>query len=195
MKIIVFGSTGILGKEIVEQLSTNHEIIGVSRSSGDIKADYTDEKSIIKMYEQIGSFDAMVIVAGQDTQFVSFDKINASHFKYGFDRKLMGQVNLVLIGMNYINKGGSFTLSSGYLSNYPNAYSMATSPFNAFIDNFVQSMSTQMANNIRINVVSPAPVVHRADYGTVTSKMVASAFINSIESSETGRVFKVWNMD
>lgn len=195
MKIIIFGSTGLLGKEIVEQLSENHEVIGISRSSGDIKADYMDEKSIIQMYEQIGSFDAMVIVAGKDTQFVSFDKINASHFKYGFDRKLMGQVNLVLIGMKYINKGGSFTLSSGYLSHYPNAYSLATSPFNAFVDNFVQSMSTQMPNNIRINVVSPAPVVDRADYGTVTPKMVASGFINSIEGNETGKVFKIWNMD
>lgn len=31
----------------------------------------------------------------------------------------MGQVNLVLIGLNYINKGGSFTLTSGVVSHDP----------------------------------------------------------------------------
>jgi len=195
MKIIVFGATGLIGREIINQLSPEHEIIRVSRSSGDIQADYTDESSLIKMFEEIGSFDALVSVAGNDSQFVAFKDLKSTHFRSGIERKLMGQVNLVLLGMKYINKGGSFTLSSGYLSHYPNAYSMATSPFNAFIDNFVQSMSSQMPKHIRINVVSPAPVADKAQYGVVTPKMVAGDFVQIIEGQETGKVFKVWNMD
>ena len=64
MKIIVFGATGLIGREIINQLSSEHEIIRVSRTSGDVQADYTDESSLINMFEEIGSFDALVSVAG-----------------------------------------------------------------------------------------------------------------------------------
>ncbi len=195
MKIIIFGSNGLIGKELVNQLSHKYEVIGVSRSSGDIQSDYTDENSIIRMYEQIGSFDALISVAGGDTQFEPFDQLKPSHFRYGAERKLMGQVNLVLIGVEYINKGGSFTLSSGYLNYYPNPYSMATSPFNAFIDNFAQTMATQMTDGVRINTVSPSPVVQELQHGTVTPKFVAESYIQSAVGNETGKVYKAWNMD
>ena len=195
MKIIVFGSTGLIGKELVNQLSENHDVIEVSRSSTEITADYTDEKSLIKMFEKIGSFDSLINVAGRDTQFVHSNELTPGHFMYGAQRKLMGQINLVLIGQKYINKGGSFTLSSGYLNYYPNSYSMATSPFNAFIDNFVESMSTNMQNDIRINVVSPSPVGETLQHGKVTPEFVSKSYIKSVEGSDTGKVFKAWNMD
>jgi NAD(P)-dependent dehydrogenase (short-subunit alcohol dehydrogenase family) len=195
MKIIVFGSTGLIGKELVRQLSINHEVIEVSRSSTPIRADYTVENSLIQMFEKIGAFDALINVAGGDTQFVHTDQLQPANFKYGAERKLMGQVNLVLIGQKYINKDGSFTLSSGYLNHYPNAYSMATSPFNAFIDNFAQSMSSQLKNNVRINVVSPSPVVEVLEHGKVTPEFVAKSYVESVEGKETGKVFKSWNMD
>ncbi len=102
---------------------------------------------------------------------------------------------LVLIGMKYINKGGSITLSSGYLNHFPNPYSMATSPFNAFIDNFVEVMHPNIKNDIRLNVVSPSPVVEELKYGTVTPELVAKSYIESIEGTDSGKVFKAWNMD
>jgi hypothetical protein len=40
-------------------------------------------------------------------------------FRKGIDSKLMGQINLILIGRNYINPGGSFTLTSGVLTHDP----------------------------------------------------------------------------
>jgi NAD(P)-dependent dehydrogenase (short-subunit alcohol dehydrogenase family) len=195
MKIIIFGSTGLIGKELEKQLSKEHEVIGISRSSTEITADYTDENSLIEMFEKIGSFDALINVAGRDTQFVQASEITPANFKYGAQRKLMGQVNLVLIGQKYINKGGSFTLSSGYLNHYPNPFSMATSPFNAFIDNFIETMSANMAHDIRINVVSPSPVVETLQPGRVTPEFVSKSYIESVEGSDSGKVFKAWNMD
>lgn len=195
MKIIIFGSTGLIGKELVKQFSANHEIIEISRSSTEITADYTDQDSLVEMFEKIGSFDALINVAGRDTQFVPPSELTPANFMYGSERKLMGQVNLVLIGQKYINKGGSFTLSSGYLNHYPNPYSMATSPFNAFIDNFIETMSPNMTNDVRINVVSPSPVVDVLEEGRVTPKYVAQSYIESVEGTESGVVYKAWNMN
>jgi NAD(P)-dependent dehydrogenase (short-subunit alcohol dehydrogenase family) len=194
MKIIVFGSTGLIGKELVKQFSANHEIIEVSRSSTEITADYTDKNSLVEMFEKIGTFDALINVAGGDTQFVPASELTSENFMYGAERKLMGQVNLVLIGQKHINKGGSFTLSSGYLNHYPNPHSMATSPFNAFIDNFVETMAANMTNDVRINVVSPSPVVDVLQDGRVTPEYVAKSYIKSVEGSESGTVYKAWNI-
>lgn len=194
MKIIIFGSTGLIGNELVKQFSANHEIIEVSRSSTEITADYTNQSSLIDMFEKIGSFDALINVAGRDTQFIPASELTPENFLYGAERKLMGQVNLVLIGQKYINKGGSFTLSSGYLNHYPNPYSMATSPFNAFIDNFAETMSANMTNNVRINVVSPSPVVDILQPGRVTPEYVAKSYIKSVEGSESGSIYKAWNI-
>jgi NAD(P)-dependent dehydrogenase (short-subunit alcohol dehydrogenase family) len=195
MRVIVFGSTGLIGKELVKQLSTNHEVVEVSRSSTDMTADYTNQDSLVEMFEKVGSFDALINVAGRDTQFVSVDELMPSHFEYGAQRKLLGQVNLVLIGQKYINEGGVFTLSSGYLNHYPNPYSMATGPFNAFIDNFVETMSSNMKNGIRLNVVSPSPVVQELTHGHVTPEFVSKSYKESMEGNLNGHVFKAWNME
>jgi len=195
MKIIIFGANGKIGKALVKQFSNQHDLVKVGRSSGDVQADYTDEQSIINMYQSIGHFDALCCVAGRDSQFVDIKSLNIEHFQYGVERKLLGQVRLVLEGLKYINDGGSFTLSSGYLNQYPNSFSLATSPFNSFVNNFAQSMSGFLPRNIRLNVVSPSPVVEKAEYGKVTAEMVAMDFITSVEENETGKVFKVWNMN
>ena len=65
---------------------------------------------------------------------------------------------------------------------------------NAFIDNFGETTAPYLENDIRLNVVSAAPVVETASHGLVTAAMVASEFVKSIESDKTGSIFKVWNM-
>ena len=72
---------------------------------------------------------------------------------------------------------------------------MATSPFNAFIDNFAMTMSANMKNDIRINAVSPSPVVETLQPGKVTPEFVSQSYVESVEGSDTGKVFKAWNMD
>jgi nucleoside-diphosphate-sugar epimerase len=46
MKIVVIGATGTIGKAVVRLLKQKHQIIAVSRSSGDYRADVTNKASL-----------------------------------------------------------------------------------------------------------------------------------------------------
>jgi NAD(P)-dependent dehydrogenase (short-subunit alcohol dehydrogenase family) len=97
MKIIIVGASGTIGKHIAGSLETDHEIIRVGSKSGDIQADITSPASIEKLFKQVGSFDALVSTAG-DAHFGPLKTMTDKDFRKGIDSKLMGQVNLVLIG-------------------------------------------------------------------------------------------------
>ena len=193
MKIIIIGAKGKIGREIVSALEHDHEIISASRG-GDVQVNYTQEASVRRMFEQVGRFDALVAVVGGDSVFKSYEELTPEDFEHGYRRKLMGQIGLVRSGTDYLNDGGSFTLSSGFLSHYPNPYSIATGPFNAAVDSFVHSTAPLLPRSIRLNVVSPAPVVDPAQEGrgVVTAEQAAAAYVRSITGDFSGRVIRAW---
>jgi NAD(P)-dependent dehydrogenase (short-subunit alcohol dehydrogenase family) len=193
MKIILLGASGIIGSEIDRALSPNHEIIRAGRN-GDVKVDYTDTQSVKNMFEQVGKFDALITAVGRDSAFKPYEDLADEDFEYGFQRKFMAQINLVRIGTPYANDGASFTLSSGYLSDYPNPASAATGPFNAAVDSFVRTVGPMLPRGIRVNVVSPAPVVSpdETGRGVVSASQAAEGYIKSIEGTMNGEVIRMW---
>jgi NAD(P)-dependent dehydrogenase (short-subunit alcohol dehydrogenase family) len=193
MKVIILGASGKIGREIVRALEIDHEVISASRG-GDVQVDYTQDVSVRQMFEQVGKVDALVAVVGGDSAFKSYEELTPEDFEHGYRRKLMGQIGLVRSGTDFINDGGSFTLSSGFLSHYPNPYSVATGPFNAAVDSFVQSAAPLLPRGVRLNVVSPAPVVDPAQEGrgVVTAEQAAAAYVQSITGDFSGRVIRAW---
>ena len=194
MKVIILGASGKIGREIVRALEHEHEVISASRRGGAVQVDYTQKASVRQMFEQVGKVDALVAVVGGDSVFKSYEELTPEDFEHGYRRKLMGQIGLVRSGTDFINDGGSFTLSSGFLSHYPNPYSVATGPFNAAVDSFVHSAAPLLPRAIRLNVVSPAPVVDPAQEGrsVVTAEQVAVAYVQSITGDFSGRVIRAW---
>lgn len=118
MKVIVVGATGTIGKEVVNLLSSGHELVRVVHRSGDLRVDITSKASIDQLYRTVGPFDAVISTTGL-VKFGSFNELTDEDYMLGLTSKLMGQVNLVRIGLNYINDRGSFTLTSGVLSQHP----------------------------------------------------------------------------
>ena len=106
MKVILIGSTGDIGRAAFEELSARHEIIEVSRSSGEIQADISDRESIIEMYRRVGKVDAVVSTAG-NVHFGPLTEFTEEQFMLGLSDKVMGQVNVVLEGLDYVSDGGS----------------------------------------------------------------------------------------
>ena len=193
MKIIILGARGKIGTEIVRALTPSHEIVKAGRD-GDVRVDYTDARSVQDMFEQVGAFDAFVAAVGGDSVFKGYEDLTDDDFEYGFRRKLMAQINLVRTGTAYARDGASFTLSSGFLSEYPNPASVATGPFNAAVDAFARSVAPLLPRRIRLNVVSAAPVVpaDQLGRGVVTAEQAAVGYVKSIEGTMTGEVLRVW---
>ena len=194
MKIIIVGASGRIGKEVDKALSVNHDIIRVGARSGDVQCDYTDTISVQSMFEKIGDFDALISVAGGDSRFKVYSDLSDHDYLYGFERKFLGQVRLLRIGEKFINENGSFTFTTGFLSHYPNPASIATGPFNAAVDTFVKNTAPLLNRGIRLNVVSPAPIVEPGQErkGLVTAAETAKLYIEAVEGSATGKVFRAW---
>ncbi len=165
MKVIVLGASGNIGREIIRALGPTHEIIKAGRSRGDILVDYMDCESVREMFKSTGEFDALIAVVGGDSVFRPYEDLSDEDYEHGFRRKFLAQVNLVRIGTEYARAGGSFALSSGFLSHYPNPTSAATGPFNAAVDSFVLGTAPLLPRGLRLNVVSPAPVVEPEKVG------------------------------
>ncbi|KTD13705.1 short chain dehydrogenase [Legionella gratiana] len=198
MKIIVVGATGTIGKAVTQELSERHTIIKVGHTNGDFQVDIRDINSIELLYQTIGSFDAVVAVTGE-VFYGSLIKFTEEQYNIGLNSKLMGQVRLVLAGLKYINKGGSFTLTSGILSHDPILLGSSASMVNGAIDSFVKSAAIEMPHHLRINAVSPTVISESMEnyapffrgFEAVPVKRVALAYSKSVEGAQTGVVYHV----
>ena len=200
MKILIIGGNGTIGKKVSAHLSKKHDIITAGRTSGDMKFDMEDSASIKTMYESIGKLDAVVCIAGE-AKWAAFDSLTEDDFYIGLRSKLMGQVNLVRIGQDYLNRGGSFTLTTGILADYPVVMTTSPAMVNGAIHSFVRAASLELKNEIRINVVSSGLVEDAVEkyeayfpgHNPIPMKKVINGYVRSIEGKRTGEVITMYD--
>ena len=197
MKIIIVGASGTMGKHLSNAFEKEHEIIRVAAHSGDIKADITSAESIENMFKQVGSFDALISIAGP-TYVGPWINMADEEFRIGINGKMMGQINLVLIGQHYINPKGSFTLITGALTHDPQINFANASTANGAIEAFVRAAAIELDKGIRINAVSPTVIENSPQYFPyfpgdipVTMKELEFGFRKSVFGANTGQVIKV----
>ena len=198
MKIILVGASGTIGQAIDRELRERHDIVRVGRNSGELQVNIAEPASIRRLFEQTGTFDALISAAG-NAHFGALEELSAKEFAVGLNDKLMGQVNLVLIGREFANDGASFTLTSGVLSEDPIRYGAAVSTVNAALDGFVRAAAIELPRGLRINGVSPTILEESLPaYGpyfrgfkAVPAATVALAYAKSAEGRQTGQVYRV----
>ena len=199
MKVIVIGASGTIGRAVVEQLAVRHEIITVGKTTGQYQADIADIGSVRQLFSQVGKADAVVVAAG-NLHFGPLAEITPEQFNIGLQHKLMGQVNVALAAQQYLNDGGSITLTSGIVSDEPIRYGVNASTVNAAVEGFVRGAAIELPRGLRINVVSPTVLQESmAIYGPyfhgfepVPAQRVAQAYVRSVDGLQTGKVYQVW---
>ena len=201
MKIILVGATGALDKavdKILSASSAKHEIIRASRSHGDIRVDITDGASITALYAKAGPFDALVCTTG-DVHFGPLADFTQAQLEVGLRSKLMGQVNLVVLGLKSVREGGSFTLVTGQINEDPIRFGAAGALVNAGVEGFVRSAAIEMPRGVRINAVSPTMTEESQEvFGPffpgqkpIPAAEAAGGFLKSVEGGQTGQVYRI----
>ena len=200
MKIVIIGGNGTIGKKVSDHFSKKHEVIIGGRKSGDVIVDIADSASIKTMFKTVGTVDAVVCIAGE-AKWAPFSSLNEEDFYIGLRSKLMGQVNLVRIGQNYLNPGGSFTLTTGILADHPVAFTTSAAMVNGGIHSFVKAAALELSDGIRINAVSPGLVEDAVEkyesyfpgHNPIPMWKVVNGYVKSVEGRGTGEVIRMYD--
>ena len=181
MKIIVIGGTGTIGKAVVESLKDEHEVLVIGHNNGNHQVDLGSKKSIEKMFTEVSNIDGVISTAGM-AKFGPLASQSDTDYSLGLNNKLMGQVNLVRIGMHHINSDGFIILTSGMLAHTPMPGSSSVSMVNAGLEGFVRAAALEMPNNIKVNIVSPVFVKE-------TMEMMGMDSTHGISAADTAKVY------
>lgn len=162
MKIILIGASGTIGGHLYKTLSKKHDVVRASRKGDDVAVDITSSASIEEMYESVSSVDAVICAAGP-AKFGPFSELSEDDFYIGIRGKMMGQINLVRIGQQYLNDAGSFTLTTGILAEEPVVGSTALALVNGAVNSFALAAAQELPRSMRVNVVCPTVVEASVD--------------------------------
>jgi len=198
MRIVIVGAMGAVGRTATEALAGRHEVIRVGRTSGDVQMDIEDTDSIRAMYQQVGKVDAVISAVGH-VHFGPVHEMTSVNFMESIGGKALPQVNLVLEGFDYVNDGGSFTLTSGVTNRDPIRGGAGAAAANGALDGFVIGAAVDMPRGIRINAVSPEVLEScREAYDGffpghvhVSNEAVGLAFCKAVEGCLSGQILIV----
>ena len=167
MKIIVTGSEGLLGKEIVKHLEKNHDVLKLDLLLGD---DLSDENFVKKWFKKnhatclVNCFALNDHVEKGKKRPTLFD-ITLKSFSDFLDVNL---VSLFSVCREFArnNKKGSivnFSATTGLVSARPDLYNgshknIAYSISKAGVVNLTKYLATHLAPNIRVNCIAPGGI-------------------------------------
>ncbi len=192
MKILVIGATGTIGKSVVALLQeNNYEVISAGHKDGEVRVDLGSKESIENMFQQIGQVYAVISTAGV-ANFAALSDLSDADFELALSNKLMGQVNLVRLGSEYVSEGGSIVLTSGMLAHEPIPGSAAISMVNGALESFARAAALELGSKVKVNVVSPVFVKETMEMMGMDSTHglsaahTAKAYLASIQTKESG---------
>ena len=199
MKILVIGGEGTIGRVVSKYLQKKHDVIIGGRNTGDIQIDISDGSSIQTAFDKIGKVDAIACIAGE-ARWAPFMDLSEEDYYIGIRSKLMGQVNVVRIGQEYLTQGGSITLSTGILADDPVSMTTSAAMVNGALHSFVQAVDLEIGNDIRVNVVSLGLVEDAYEkykdyfpgHNPISMEKAVNAYIKSIEGKGRGKIIRVY---
>ena len=199
MRILIIGGNGTIGARVSHHFQSEHEVIIAGRNSGHVQVNIAYSRSLKSMFEEIGKFDAIISIAGE-AKWAPFNELSEADFYIGLRSNLMGQVNVVRIGQEFLNPGGSITLSTGILADDPVIQTSSAAMVNGGIHSFVQAVALEMTNGIRVNAVSLGVVEDAYEkykdyfpgHNPIPTEKVINAYLRSVLGRDNGKVIRIY---
>ncbi|MBI3047489.1 MAG: short chain dehydrogenase [Acidobacteria bacterium] len=194
MRVLIIGATGTVGSAVAAALGARHDLVLASLQRAPERVDITDAASLRALFARVGRVDAIVSAAGR-AAWKPLTELADDDFQLSLSHKLMGQVNVVRIGIESVADRGSITLTAGFLSRFPAPGSAAVSLVNSALEGFGRAAALEAPRGIRVNVVSPPWLTEtlqklgRPLTGGIPAAQAARSYVRSVEGSETGQVF------
>ncbi|WED23642.1 short chain dehydrogenase [Vibrio sp. JC009] len=191
-KVLILGATGLIGTAIAELLKGNAEVVEASFRHPENKVDISDPESLKALFAKVGKVDAIVCTAGM-AEFVPWAQADDAKWDFGINNKMMGQINTIRFGEQYVNDGGAIILSTGVLAQYPMAGSGILTTVNAAVEAAIKASVTEI-ERIRINAVSPGWVAETMvamgmdPEPGLPAADVAQYYVDLIEESTSGDI-------
>lgn len=200
MRILIIGGYGTIGKKVVQYFKESDEVLIAGRQKGDVIVDISKSSSIEQMFEEIGKLDAIICIAGE-AKWADFNQLTEDDYYIGLRSKLMGQVNLIRIGQNYLNQNGSITLTTGILADDPVIKTASAAMVNGGIHSFVKAAVLEMDNGIRVNVVSAGMVDDAYEkykdyfpgHNPIPMDKVVKGYVRSVKGKGNGEIIRIYN--
>lgn len=152
-KVLILGSTGLVGSALVEKLKSSVEVVEASFNHPENPFDLSNPDSLKALFDKVGKVDAILCTAGV-ANMSDWETADDSEWDFGIKNKMMGQINTLRFGEKYVNDGGAIVLTSGVLAQYPFKGSSIVTTVNAAVEAAVKSASVEVGR-IRFNAVSP----------------------------------------
>jgi NAD(P)-dependent dehydrogenase (short-subunit alcohol dehydrogenase family) len=192
-RVLVIGSSGLLGSHLVKALAGKAEVVEASRSTAPLQVDISDTASLRRLFERVGAVDGIACTAGM-VRFVPWAGATDDDWAHGVANKLLGQVNVARLGAPYVRDGGAITLTTGVLAQHPMPGGAIATTANAAIEGFARAAAVEIGSRIRVNVVSPGWIAETlAAMGAdpapgLPAAEAAEYFIRQLESGPAGSV-------
>jgi len=191
MKIIVVGATGTMGGPVAAVIAARgHEVVRASRHA-DERVDIEDSESIRDLYRRVGPVDGVVSCAGHG-RFGPLADLDNDDFAFTLRSKLMGQVNLVRMGVDHLRDGGVFVLTAGIYGTRPEPGTPALAMANGALESFARATALDLPRGLRIVTISP-PWLHESAraanrQGDISAADNARFYADVVDGDQTGQV-------
>jgi NAD(P)-dependent dehydrogenase (short-subunit alcohol dehydrogenase family) len=192
-RVLVIGSTGLLGSEVVKALRGRAEVVEASFRRAPLKVDIADPPSLRRLFEKVGPVDGVVCTAGM-ARFLPWAQATDEDWAHGVANKLLGQVNVVRLGAPSVREGGAITLTTGVLAQHPMPGGAIFTTVNAAVEGFARAAAVELGTRVRVNVVSPGWITDtlRAlgmdESIGLSAAQAAQAYVRQVEGGASGSV-------